>query len=112
MKTQIRVTEGYHPCPNASPTQRTVKSFGYLEDQTDQEAFWKEVNACNDNLKHKRDPHIEISLSEMMYSGKTRLHWITGGYRKRLEQTFSLQMLYFQALQRVFVIYRIPFTLL
>ena len=33
VKTQIRVTEGYRPYPNAAPKQRTVKSFGYLEDQ-------------------------------------------------------------------------------
>ena len=37
VKTQIRVTEGYRPYPNASPKQRTVKSFGYLEDQADPE---------------------------------------------------------------------------
>ena len=36
MKTQVRVTEGYRPYPNSSPKQRTVKSFGYLEDQEDQ----------------------------------------------------------------------------
>ena len=72
-KTQIRVTEGYRPYPNVSPTQRTVKSFGYLEDQTDLEAFWKEVNACNDNLKHKWNLRIEIPVSEMMYSENNRL---------------------------------------
>ena len=33
MKTQVRVTEGYRPYPNSSPKQRTVRSFGYLEDQ-------------------------------------------------------------------------------
>ena len=43
VKTQIRVTEGYRPYPNASPKQRTVKSSGCLEDQADPEAFWKEV---------------------------------------------------------------------
>jgi hypothetical protein len=43
VKTQIRVTEGYRPYPNASPKQRTVKSIGCLEDQADPEAFWKEV---------------------------------------------------------------------
>ena len=45
VKTQIRVTEGYRPYPNAAPKQRTVKSFGYLEDQADPDAFWKEVHA-------------------------------------------------------------------
>ena len=56
VKTQIRVTEGYRPYPNSSPKQRTVKSFGYLEEQTDLEAFWNEVNACNNSLKKKKDP--------------------------------------------------------
>lgn len=65
--------------PNASPKQRTVKSFGYLEDQTDLEAFWKEVNACNDSLKHKRDLRIEIPVSEMMYSKNNRL--LNYGYK-------------------------------
>ncbi len=79
VKTQIRVTEGYRPYPNASPKQRTVKSFGYLEDQEDPEAFWKEVNACNDSLKHKRDLRIEIPVSEMMYSQNNRL--LNYGYK-------------------------------
>ena len=79
VKTQIRVTEGYRPYPNASPKQRTVKSFGYLEDQDDPEAFWKEVNACNDSLKHKRDLRIEIPVSEMMYSENNRL--LNYGYK-------------------------------
>ena len=79
VKTQIRVTEGYRPYPNASPKQRTVKSFGYLEDQEDPEAFWKEVNACNDSLKHKRDLRIEIPVSEMMYSENNRL--LNYGYK-------------------------------
>lgn len=79
VKTQIRVTEGYRPFPNASPKQRTVKSFGYLEDQADLEAFWKEVNACNDSLKKKRDLRIEIPVSEMMYSDNNRL--LNYGYK-------------------------------
>ena len=79
VKTQIRVTEGYRPYPNSSPKQRTVKSFGYLEDQTDLDAFWKEVNACNDSLKKKRDLRIEIPLSERMYSNNNRL--LNYGYK-------------------------------
>ena len=78
-KTQIRVTEGYRPFPNSSPKQRTVKSFGYLEDQDDPDAFWKEVNACNDSLKQKRDLRIEIPVSEMMYSDNNRL--LNYGYK-------------------------------
>lgn len=79
IKTQIRVTEGYRPYPNSSPKQRTVKSFGYLEDQADPDAFWKEVNACNDSLKQKRDLRIEIPVSEMMYSENNRL--LNYGYK-------------------------------
>lgn len=79
VKTQIRVTEGYRPYPNASPKQRTIKSFGYLEDQDDQEAFWKEVNACNESLKHNRDLRIEIPVSEKMYSENNRL--LNYGYK-------------------------------
>ena len=79
VKTQIRVTEGYRPYPSSSPKQRTVKSFGYLEDQTDLDAFWKEVNACNDSLKKKRDLRIEIPLSERMYSDNNRL--LNYGYK-------------------------------
>ena len=79
VKTQIRVTEGYRPYPNSSPKQRTVKSFGYLEDQTDLDAFWKEVNACNDSLKKKRGLRIEIPLSERMYSDNNRL--LNYGYK-------------------------------
>ena len=79
VKTQIRVTEGYRPYPSSPPKQRTVKSFGYLEDQPDQDVFWKEVNACNDSLKHKRDLRIEIPLSERMYSDNNRI--LNYGYK-------------------------------
>ena len=79
VKTQIRVTEGYRPYPNSAPKQRTVKSFGYLEDQIDQDAFWKEVNACNDSLKQKRDLRIEIPISERMYSENNRI--LNYGYK-------------------------------
>lgn len=79
VKTQIRVTEGYRPYPDSSPRQRTVKSFGYLEDQADPDAFWKEVNACNESLKKARDLRIEIPLSEKMYSENNRL--LNYGYK-------------------------------
>ena len=42
-KTQIRVVEGYRPAPGMAPKQRTIKDFGYLEDQADQIAFMAEV---------------------------------------------------------------------
>jgi len=79
VKTQIRVTQGYRPYPNSAPKQRTIKSFGYLEDQEDPVAFWTEVHALNDSLKQKRDLRIEIPLSEMMYTENNRL--LNYGYR-------------------------------
>ena len=87
VKTQIRVTEGYRPFPNSSPKQRTIKSFGYLEGQEDQDAFWKEVHACNDSLKKKRNLRIEIPVSEMMYTENNRL--LNYGY-KFLESVYQL----------------------
>lgn len=78
-KTQVRVTEGYRPYPKSPPKQRTVKSFGYLEDQEDLDAFWKEVNACNDSLKHKRRRQMEPPASDMMYSENNRV--LNYGYK-------------------------------
>lgn len=43
------------------------------------EAFWKEVNDCNNSLKKKRDLRIEIPVSEMMYSENNRL--LNYGYK-------------------------------
>ena len=79
VKTQIRVTQGYRPYPNASPKQRTIKSFGYLEDQEDPDAFWAKVHALNDSLKKERNLRIEIPVSEMMYTENNRL--LNYGYK-------------------------------
>ena len=43
-KTYIRVVESYRPAPGKPPKQRTLKSFGYLEDQADPEAFILLIN--------------------------------------------------------------------
>ena len=47
LKTQIRVVESYRPSGEKSPKQRTVKSFGYLEDQPDPVKFMAEVELFN-----------------------------------------------------------------
>lgn len=70
---------GYRPFPDAAPKQRTIQSFGYLEDQQGLDAFWKQVNECNDFLKKKRDLRIEIPVSEMMYSENNR--FLNYGYQ-------------------------------
>lgn len=43
-KTQIRVTEGYRDSKTGKAKQKTIKSFGYLEDQDDQDSFMKKLN--------------------------------------------------------------------
>lgn len=42
-KTQIRVMEGYRDKDTGKVRQRTIKSFGYLEDYLDKDAFLKSV---------------------------------------------------------------------
>lgn len=53
-KINVRVVEGYRPGPGKNPKQRQIKNFGYIEDQTDINKFWEEVNKCNDELKYKK----------------------------------------------------------
>lgn len=50
-RTQIRVIEGYRPYPGASVKHRTIKNFGYLEDQEDPVAFMKEVEEFDRQYK-------------------------------------------------------------
>lgn len=67
LKTYIRVTEGYRPVPGSPPKQRTLKSFGYLEDQSDPVAFMKEVEAFDADPTNRE----QIS-STKMYSGQNK----------------------------------------
>lgn len=54
-KTHIRVVEGYRD-ENGKVKQRTIKSFGFLEDQKDPEAFLKIVEAYDeDYFLRKKD---------------------------------------------------------
>jgi transposase len=55
VKTHIRVVEGYRD-ESGKVKQRTIKSFGFLEDQPDQEAFLQQVKDFDDNyLLSKKD---------------------------------------------------------
>jgi hypothetical protein len=58
--TWVGVVEGYRAAPGAPPKQRVIKSFGYLEDQPDQEAFMATVKEYNDTYKSK-DTVLKIS---------------------------------------------------
>lgn len=66
-KTYIRVVESYRPGSGLKPKQRTLKSFGYLEDQPDPEAFIREVEAFNADQNN-----YEQCTSLKMYSGQNR----------------------------------------
>ena len=82
VKTYIRVMESYRPGPGREATKRTLKSFGYLEEQADPEAFMREVEA------YDADPgNREQISSNKMYSGQNRLY--NYGF-KYLESVYDL----------------------
>ena len=67
VKTYYRVVESYRPGAGLKSRQRTLKSFGYLEDQPDPEAFLREMAA------YDTDPgNREQISSNKMYSGQNR----------------------------------------
>ncbi len=55
-KTYIRVVEGYRPEPKASPKFRTIKSFGYLEEQPNPEEFLKMVEEFDREYFENKPP--------------------------------------------------------
>lgn len=71
-KTQIRVVEGYRPGPGLSPKQRTIRDFGYLEDQPDQEIFMTEVRDFNASFKQDATLRLDVPQSAKMYSEGNR----------------------------------------
>jgi transposase len=88
LKTWVSVVEGYRPAPGAPPKQRTIKSFGYLEDQEDPEAFMAEVEEFNANYKGEDLPlRIEVAGTARMYCKENRKQ--NYGY-KFLEAVYDL----------------------
>jgi transposase len=88
VKTQIRVVEGYRPGPGMSPKQRTVKDFGYLEDQENQNAFLEMVAEYNKTYKQLNVPlRIEAEGTAKMYEGENRR--LNYGYRY-LEAVYNM----------------------
>ncbi len=88
MKTHVRVVEGYRPGPGMSTKQRTVKSFGYLEDQEDPEAFMAMVREFDANYRAENVPlRIEASSTTRMYGKENRRQ--NYGY-KFLEAVYKL----------------------
>jgi len=72
-KTQIRVVESYRPGAGQNPKMRTIRAFGYLEDQEDQTAFMAMVEEFNRNYKAENTPlRIEAESTARMYSSENR----------------------------------------
>jgi transposase len=74
------VTESYRPGPGMAPKCRTIKSFGYLEDQPDQESFMKEVEKFEANYRSEDYPiTVKIEKKARIYNkGRTSLNY---GYK-------------------------------
>ncbi len=88
IKTHIRVVEGYRPGPGMPTKQRTIKSFGYLEDQEDPEAFMAKVKEFHDNYRKENVPlQIEAYGTAKMYCKENRRQ--NYGY-KFLEAVYDL----------------------
>lgn len=68
-KTYYRVTQGYRPKPGAAPKQRTIKKFGYIEDQADPAAFLAEIKSFNDSYLKNHCDDCEDDIE--MYSKYT-----------------------------------------
>lgn len=87
-RTQVRVVEGYRPGPGMPTRQRTIRDFGYLEDQEDPEAFMAMVKEFNDGYRAENVPlRIEAAGTAKMYCKENRRQ--NYGY-KFLEAVYDL----------------------
>lgn len=87
IKTHIRVVEGYRPGPGMPTKQRTIRSFGYLEDQADPKAFMAMVKEFDANFKNDVPLRIEVASNALMYGEENRRQ--NYGY-KFLEAIYNL----------------------
>jgi transposase len=87
IKTHIRVVEGYRPGPGMPTKQRTIRSFGYLEDQADPKAFMAMVEEFDANFKNDVPLRIEVASNALMYGEENRRQ--NYGY-KFLEAVYNL----------------------
>ena len=60
VKTQITLVESYRPGKGMNPRTRTIKDYGYLEDQKDPEKFLVDLNSY---VQEQRQSNQKISLS-------------------------------------------------
>lgn len=66
-KTQIRVMDGYRDKKTNKVKQKTVKSFGYLEDNKDQEAFMKTVKEFDRAFQKQKRVEINSVSTKAFY---------------------------------------------
>lgn len=87
-RTQVRVVEGYRPGPGMPTKQRTIRNFGYLEDQEDPKAFMAKVRDFNAHYRAENVPlRIEAPGTARMYCEENRRQ--NYGY-KYLEAVYDL----------------------
>ena len=87
-RTQVRVVEGYRPGPGMPTKQRTIREFGYLEDQEDPDAFMAKVKEFNANYRAENIPlRIDAPGTATMYCKENRRQ--NYGY-KFLEAIYNL----------------------
>lgn len=70
-KTQIRVTEGYRDSKTGKAKQKTIKSFGYLEDNADPVAFMKEVEKFDEEYKKNKKVVLNETKTKPFYEDPT-----------------------------------------
>ena len=71
--TWVCVVESYRPGSGTQPKHRMIKSFGYLEDQEDTEAFLKTVEEFNANYRNENIAFkIDMDHSSKMYCKENR----------------------------------------
>lgn len=78
-RTEIRVVEGYRD-QFGKVKQKTIKTFGYLEDQENQEAFMKMVEEFNDNYKKSKRIKIEKPTNVLFHEDTSSIEY-NYGYR-------------------------------
>lgn len=78
-RTEIRVVEGYRD-QNGKVKQKTIKTFGYLEDQTDPIAFMKMVEEYNANYKNSKRIKLERPTNILFHEDSGSIEY-NYGYR-------------------------------
>jgi transposase len=90
-KTHIREVEAYRPGRGEATKHRTIKSFGYLEDQADPKAFMAEVEEFNKNYREKNEPmRIAATGTAKMYEEDNRRYNYGYKYIEAIYKTLGI----------------------